>query len=259
MAATGRHTINMKSWGTNLGVWPKVLIVASFSIFLVFGLAKSVSTAPYIGGFDTRIHSIPLEGIKSGGPPKDGIPALTEPTFLDGEAARFLKPTDLVIGVSMNGSHRAYPLKILDRHENVNDTIGRTPIAVSYCPLCKSSLVFDRRVGGSTREFGISGLLYNSNVLIYDRQSNPRQESLWSQVEMRAVTGPAAEQGLTLTLLPSEMTDWGSWRQRYPHTQVLSNLTGHGRDYDRSVYQDYFKNRPPHVSSFVKENKTKTL
>jgi len=101
-------------------------------------------------------------------------------------------------------------------------------------------MVFDRNVGGQVREFGISGMLYNSNVLLYDRQRNLRQESLWSQAEMRAVTGPAAGEGLTLQLLPSELTTLEDWRARHPQGKIMSEQTGHKRNYRSSAYGRYF-------------------
>ena len=192
------------------------------------------------GSFDIENPIIPAEEIRSGGPPKDGIPALTDPSLVSAAGAGYLSDQDLVVGVNLDGETRAYPLRILVWHENANDTVGQTPIAVTYCPLCQSTMVFDRRVGGQTREFGISGLLYNSNVLLYDRQEDPKQESLWSQGELRAVSGPAAKAGLRLTLLPSDLTTWGDWKARHLDTQVLSLETGHRRSYGQDPYAGYF-------------------
>ena len=193
-------------------------------------------------GFNLSHSIIPTDKILSGGVPKDGIPALTDPQMLEADEAEYMRPEDIVVGVSFDGESRAYPLRILSWHENVNDTVGGVPIAVSYCPLCRSSLVFDRRIGGSTREFGISGLLWNSNVLMYDRQRRSGKESLWSQVHMKAVTGPAAREGLTLKLLPSQLTSWREWRERHPDTTVLSKKTGYSRNYDVTPYTLYFSN-----------------
>ena len=193
-------------------------------------------------GFDVGYSIISTDQIFGGGPGRDGIPALTNPKVLEAVKAGYMRPTDIVVGVTFGDESMAYPLRILVWHENVNDTVGGVPIAVSYCPLCRSVLVFDRRAGGETREFGISGLLWNSNVLLYDRQKVQGDESLWSQVHMRAVTGPAARQGLHLKLLPSEMASWKEWRQKHPDTAVLSKQTGHLRNYDVSPYQAYFAN-----------------
>lgn len=186
--------------------------------------------------FDLRNPTIPLNDVKAGGPPKDGIPALSNPKFLPADDARYLKATDRVIGVTFGKESRAYPVKILDQHEIVNDRIGDTLLAVTYCPLCDSVAIFDRRTELGDREFGVSGLLYNSNVLMYDRGGDV--ESLWSQMGAQGVTGPAA--GKPLKSLPFELTTWESWRSRYPATQVMSSETGHRRDYDRSLYERYF-------------------
>ena len=142
-------------------------------------------------------------------------------------------------GVVIDDQARAYPLKILNHHEIVNDKLGDVPIAVTYCPLCDSVAVFDRRVGERTVEFGVSGLLYNSNVLMYDRGGQP--ESLWSQVGAMGVSGPAARQ--TLKTLPVELTTWRDWQARYPKTTVLSDQTGHRRNYQVNPYQRYFAGR----------------
>lgn len=184
---------------------------------------------------------IDVEEIQSGGPDKDGIPVLVDPEFAPAREAGYLNPGDQVIGVEINGEARAYPLRILIWHENANDKLGGRPIAVTYCPLCNSAFVFDRNIGGQIREFGISGRLYRSNVLMYDRQRKSKDESLWSQLQMRAVVGPAAEQGLEMKLLPSEMTTWEDWRARHPQTTVLTDRTGHRRDYSRNPYASYFK------------------
>jgi len=189
--------------------------------------------------FDLSNSRIPPNEIRHGGPAKDGIPSLTAPKFLDLAQADFLKPEDRVIGVVVAGVARAYPLRILDWHEAVNDRVSDVPIAVTYCPLCDSAAVFDRRSDSEELEFGISGLLYNSNVLLYDRQRDGR-ESLWSQMMAQAVSGPRA--GQKLISLPCELTTWSDWRQRHPKTQVLSTQTGHRRVYEASPYALYFQN-----------------
>jgi hypothetical protein len=133
-------------------------------------------------------------------------------------------------------------LSILVWHECINDTLGGVPIAVTYCPLCDSAFVFDRRVGSQVREFGISGLLFQSNVVLYDRQASPNQESLWTQVGMRAIAGPAAAQNLFLSLVDSSLTGWSAWNDLYPQTTVVSQDTGNGKAYGASPYGQYFSN-----------------
>ncbi|WP_261344242.1 DUF3179 domain-containing protein [Stieleria varia] len=187
-------------------------------------------------GFDLRNAIIPRNEIRAGGPPKDGIPALTSPTFVGANEADFLSPSDRVVGVRSGANVRAYPIRILNFHEIVNDQLDEIPFAVTYCPLCDSAAVFDRRTPLGVREFGVSGLLYNSNVLIYDRGGQP--ESLWSQVLGEGVSGPAA--GKKLKTLPMELVTWGEWKKMHPETKVLSSKTGHIRDYRHNPYAQYF-------------------
>lgn len=186
--------------------------------------------------FDLRQSSIAVEEILRGGPPKDGIPAISNPKFIAAATADYLAPSDLVVGVAMNKSSRAYPLRILNYHEIVNDQMDAIPFAITYCPLCDSVCVFDRRTPLGEREFGVSGLLYNSNVLMYDRRGKP--ESLWSQIKTTGVTGPGMEKALKT--LPVELTTWSDWKAGHPETEVLSQNTGHQRDYSVSPYGAYF-------------------
>ena len=201
--------------------------------------------------FDMSKSTIPVERIMGGGPPKDGIPALTDAKFVSAAGAQFMTPDDRVIGVALAGEAKAYPLKILDRHEVVNDRLASRSIAVTYCPLCDSSVVFERQYGDEVIEFGVSGLLFNSNVLLYDRikqgarvkqgdRAKQGPESLWSQMASAAVT--SAKSGQPLKRLPLEVTSWSDWAARHPNTLVLSTETGHQRDYNGRAYQSYFSN-----------------
>lgn len=184
-------------------------------------------------GFELSNTSIPIRDIMSGGPPKDGIPALTKPSMLAAKEASYLIPEDRVIGVALNGESRAYPIKILNYHEIVNDIIGGQPLVVSYCPLCGSGLVFNALVNNKKLSFGVSGLLYNSDVLMYDLETN----SLWSQLMMEAVSGKMI--GRKIEIISSVQTTWRAWKQQHPDTKVLSNITGHSRNYNRSPYSGY--------------------
>jgi len=188
-------------------------------------------------GYDTSKATIPIERIMNGGPGKDGIPALTDAKFVSAEAAPFMLPEDRVIGIVMADQAKAYPLKILDYHEAVNDRLAGKSITVTYCPLCDSSVVFDRMIGDREYEFGISGLLFNSNVLLFDR-GKEGEESLWSQMASSAVVG--AKNGQSLKRLPLEVTAWSDWQERHPETLVLSNETGQPRSYEGRAYQSYF-------------------
>ena len=141
-----------------------------------------------------------------------------------------------MIGIEVDGERRAYPIRILNYHEIVNDRIGDTAFAVTYCPLCGTGVAFDAEVAGKAREFGVSGLLYNSDVLIYDRQS----ESLWSQIMSKAVSGPL--KGARLRKIPIQHTRWEDWLEG-GDTLVLSLDTGYRRDYSRSPYGSYDDDR----------------
>jgi hypothetical protein len=184
-------------------------------------------------GFQVEPHSIPLEAILSGGPPKDGIPALMAPQFLPAEKVEFLSPEDRVLGIQSPHQAKAYPIAILNWHEIVNDTLDGTPVVITYCPLCGTGMGFLRKVGHHILTFGVSGLLYQSDVLMYDHQT----ESLWSQIAMQAVTGKNLGQQLEPIFL--EHTTWGAWQKRHPHTMVLSRNTGFTRDYSRDPYEAY--------------------
>jgi hypothetical protein len=201
-------------------------------------LVASAAAEPVRNGFDLAGASVAVAEIQAGGPPRDGIPALDSPDFAPVPEVDW-SPEVLVLGFAWKEEARAYPVPLLDWHELVNDRVGGRPVLVSWCPLCGTGMVFDRRVprDGSERHFGVSGLLYRSDVLMYDRET----ESLWSQIRSEAVTGPSG--GQRLTLLRSKMESLGAWHRRYPHTTVLTRRTGFRRDYDRSPYAGYATSR----------------
>lgn len=184
-------------------------------------------------GFDLSNTIIPLSEIRSGGPPRDGIPAIDKPKFISASRAAFLRPDDLVMSVTADGMTRAYPLRILVRHEIVNDQMGNQAFVVTYCPLCGTAMVFNSRINGRMLTFGVSGLLYQSDVLMYDRQT----DSLWSQLAMKAVSGPQVN--TELEWLASEHLTWAAWREKYPQGEVLSTQTGSQRNYSGSSYASY--------------------
>jgi hypothetical protein len=212
-----------------------VRAAALAAILVLAPFAGASGADPKPNGFSVVDATIPVDAILAGGPPRDGIPALDHPEAIPATAAPW-HDQELVIGVEQGGQFRAYPIALLNWHELVNDTLGERDILVSYCPLCGTGMVFDRKVDGKTRTFGVSGLLYQSDLLLYDRET----ESLWSQIGSEAVTGDAA--GTRLVVLRSELTPWGSWRSKHPQTTVLGVDTGHRRDYGRSPYGDYAKN-----------------
>jgi hypothetical protein len=201
---------------------------------LVEKKAAYIPAGPGQKPFDVTRHVIPVDQIQSGGPPKNGIPALDHPAFTSAsEADRSLKAEDVILWVEFSGVAMAYPVRILNWHELVNDDVGEQPVMMSWCPLCGSGVVYDPRADGHRYAFGVSGLLYQQNLLFFDHET----ESLWSQLRGRAVTGPLA--GTSLRLLPVVMTTWRSWKAEHPQTLVLSFQTGYKRDYSRDPYREW--------------------
>jgi len=187
-------------------------------------------------GFDLSDSIIKADKILSGGPAKDGIPAINIPKFLSAkEAGNQIKNTDKILGVAMDGIARAYPIAILNWHEIVNDKINTTYFSVTYCPLCGSGVVFKN--GTKKRIFGVSGLLYNNDVLLYDETTN----SLWSQILSEAISGKL--KGQKLTRYPAIHTDWQSWIKMHPNSQLLSQDTGFARNYQKNPYSGYNQNK----------------
>ncbi|MEO5697482.1 MAG: DUF3179 domain-containing protein [Burkholderiaceae bacterium] len=183
-------------------------------------------------GFDIANSSLPAQAIQRGGPPKDGIPAIDDPKFVPAGRSG-LDADDRVLGLLLNGVARAYPIRILNWHEVVNDRFADRAVVVSYCPLCGTGMAFEAPVRPGGTGFGVSGLLYNSDVLLYDRAT----ESLWSQILGTAISGPL--QGTRLQPIALTHTSWSDWRARHPDTQVLSTETGFARDYGRDPYAGY--------------------
>ncbi|HZJ08434.1 MAG TPA: DUF3179 domain-containing protein [Trueperaceae bacterium] len=209
-------------------------------------------------GLDLEIATIPFEEILSGGPPPQGIPALgfgglsgvvgstPAPEFIaQEEAASWLRPNEPIIVVSLGGETKAYPLQILTWHEIANDVVGGVPVAVTFCPLCNSALAFDRRLpieaeagepGRSesvTVTFGVSGLLYLSNLLMFDDSTH----TLWSQLIGEGVVGALA--GHELTRYPAQILSFEEFRAAYPDALVMSRETGFNRSYGRNPYAGY--------------------
>ncbi len=184
-------------------------------------------------------HKIRLEEIAWGGVRKDGIPALINPTHTGAAEAEYLDD-ELVFGVAINGDARAYPLRILDWHEMFNDVVGGVPVALAYCTLCGSGILYETLLPPRTEPmiFGSSGFLYRSNKLMYDRQTH----SLWNQFTGRPIVGPLTDSGIELKVWPVAITSWKNWRQRHPKTKVLSLDTGFNRDYTPGrPYGAYFE------------------
>lgn len=183
-------------------------------------------------------HSIPLNEILSGGPGKDGIPSIDNPKFVSAKDASFLNDSDPGLGLTVEGESKFYPYRILVWHEIVNDTIQGNPVLVTYCPLCATGIVFERRIDGTEQEFGVSGKLWQSNLLMYNRAESEAGESLWSQVLGEAVLG--VHTGKKLSVVRSDVVRWGDWRKENPNTRALSQDTGALRSYGLDPYGDYY-------------------
>ncbi len=209
-----------------------LILRSLFGALVLLTLATTLADSERKNGFDLANSIIDTKLILLGGPPKDGIPSIDNPVFLNAGEAN-LQDKDRIIGVSLNGIAKAYPLRILNWHEIVNDVVGGVPLAVTFCPLCGTGVVFEAKVNGKALNFGVSGLLYNSDVLLYDRNT----ESLWSQILAESVTGPLA--GSKLALHPSRLTSWKDWKTAHPKTQVLSEETGYHRNYQKNPYAGY--------------------
>jgi hypothetical protein len=218
------------------------------------GPAPSAPVAPPVSAFrfrtDARVrHDIPLDRIVKGIPradPKDGIPAIRSPEHVPAAEAAWVRDGDAVVGVEVGGEARAYSIRQLDRHEVVNDVLGGVPIAVTYCPLCDSAVVarrdpdLDPARDGETLTLGVSGYLFDSDVLLYDAET----ETFWQQIEARAVVGPHT--GRRLERLESVRTSWSRWRAAKPRTTVLSFRTEYGWPspaYEEDPYAEYRASR----------------
>ena len=174
----------------------------------------------------------------SGGPPKDGIPSIDNPKFVSAEEAnKFVRDDELVLGINLNGDKRAYPFQILVWHEIVNDIVNNNPVAVTYCPLCGTGIAYERTINNEPVEFGVSGLLYNSDLVMYDRKT----DTLWDQVTGRAIIGELT--GMRLKQVPIDTVTWEDWKKLHPDTKVLSRETGFIRSYGRTPYGDYDTSR----------------
>ena len=221
-----------RHWRPRSGVW-------TWLVAVVIGATASAAAAnPQSwrhewSRTDFTKHSIDYAEILSGGPPKDGIPSIDDPKFVTLDEISGLAETEPVVGVTINGVSRAYPLRILMWHEIVNDTLGGVPVTVTYCPLCNSSIVFDRRLDGRVLDFGTTGKLRNSDLVMYDRQT----ESWWQQFLGEAIVGEMT--GKTLTMLPSRLESLARFRTRDPKGTVQVPTNPLMRAYGRNPYAHY--------------------
>lgn len=195
----------------------------------------------FLGGERSKPENmrIRIGEIYWGGVPVDGIPPLDNPAMVAAGEADYLLDDDLVFGLEIDGDARAYPLRILGWHEMMNDVVGGVPVALAYCTLCGSGILYETAVEGRAAPFVFSstGLLYRSNKLMYDRET----DSVWNQFTGEPVMGPLVDSGLRLEIRPLAITTWAKWRERHPETGVVSIDTGYARDYGSGVvYRNYF-------------------
>lgn len=196
-------------------------LISIFSIIFLLGCSDEISNASETETADGWL--IPENEVVSGGPGKDGIPALTTPDFIPASEASYLSANDLILGFVDGDDTRAYPHAILDWHEIINDQTPNHAPAVIYCPLTVTGIVWSREIDGNKTTFGVSGLLYNSNIIPYDRAS----DSNWSQLLLQSVNGElSGHKAETYNLIE---TTWNTWKEMYPSTRIVSDNTGHNR------------------------------
>jgi Protein of unknown function (DUF3179) len=217
---------------------PEIVPFEGFALFHAWAHSQIDPNFQLFLGAD-KPHEIRIEEIVWGGVMKDGIPALNHPRPIAPGEATYLNDDDLVFGISINGDARAYPFRILDWHEMLNDTIGGVDVALAYCTLCGSGILFETRIDRYPEPlvFGSSGFLYRSNKLMYDTATN----SLWNQFTGRPVVGPLTGSGIELKTRPVVITGWAEWLRDNPDTRVIDVDTGYSRDYSPgAAYTEYF-------------------
>jgi hypothetical protein len=233
-------TFRSGGWVLCLSLVISVGVVALTMIRSRERLANTVGDGVHVEsyGFDLEGALVPAERIRASGLPRDGLGALVDPRSLDAEQAvareghkRIVVPKDRVIGVEIGGEARAYPLRLLAAHVVANDVVGGVPIAVTYDAFCDSAVVVDRRVGDTTLLLRFSGLLLNGNILLFDEA-----DSLWSQLQTRAVAGPAARAGTRLRPLRCSLVRWETWLARHPKTSMLAPVPGLREAYKQATY-----------------------
>lgn len=221
--------MSMKEFSKTIGALIVVVILIATGVLWVLS-TTTLSMPP-----DGVKHSVPMEMIVSGGPPKDGIPSIDNPKFVSAaEANAFLSDDEIIFGLFLDGVARAYPTQILVWHEIVNDHVNGRPVLITYCPLCFTGAAFERSINGEAVEFGTSGKLYNSDLVMYDRKT----DSYWSQIPGVAIVGKLT--GYELTRIPLDHITWREWKKLHPDTEVLSRETGFLRSYGVDPYSSYY-------------------
>ena len=213
----------------------------SIVILVLFAATAFAADADKIASFkrtgwantDFTKLSVKLDEIMSGGPSKDGIPSIDNPVFKPIAEISDIADREPVIGFEINGDARAYPLRVLMWHEIVNDTVGGKPVTITFCPLCNAAIVFDRTVNGKVLDFGTTGLLRNSDLVMYDRQS----QSWWQQFTGTAIVGSML--GTELKTLPVRLESFANFKKRFPEGKVLVPNNPDMRNYGRNPYTNY--------------------
>ncbi len=229
---------------------PLLILAGVLSLVWAFGIAPAAAISPacwrrewpktdFSKHSSTLARSKGLWKIFPGGARKDGIPSIDDPSLLPVSEVTDLAGTEPVIGLFVHGDARAYPLRILNRHEIVNDVVGHVPVAVTYCPLCDSAIVFKREVAGRVLDFGTSGKLHNSNLIMYDRQT----ESWWQQFIGEAIVGEMT--GTRLNVMPARLESFALFRERHPGGTMLVPTDPHKRKYGTNPYPGYDTARVP--------------
>ncbi len=208
---------------------------------LLFIFALGCSTVVETNKVDSEIaddieNLVDPSKIKSGGPPMDGIPSIDDPKYVTvSEADEWIQEDELVLAIMYKGIKRVYPLQVMVWHEIVNDVIAGEPVLITYCPLCGSGIAYERTIDGEVVEFGTSGKLYNSNLVMYDRKT----ETYWTQIDGLAIIGELV--GYELKELSIDTVVWRDWIKEHPDSEVLSKDTGFSRQYGLDPYGNYYE------------------
>jgi len=224
-------------------------VLASLALGLIGFATQAQAQAPnaWVQAWpqtDFATALVDLSEIESGGPPKDGIPAIDAPKFYAASEETELKPHEPVVSIEVNGEARAYPIRYLMWHEIVNDTFADKPVSITYCPLCNAALAFDGRVDDDTLTFGVSGMLRYSDMIMYDRNT----ESWWQQFTGEAIAGKL--RGKKLKTLPSKLQSWEAFVEEYgANSAVMKEPTGYSRAYGSNPYVGYDSLRKPWLYS----------
>ena len=219
----------------------RFIILTLISVFTAACALSQETTDPKtpketLKGWKTNVEkrSVELDEFMSGGPPKDGIPAIDSPKFVSvADAGQWLKSNEPVISLRVGNEAKAYPLQILMWHEIVNDKINGQPVTVTFCPLCYTAIAFDTILDGKTYTFGVSGMLRHSDMVMYDRET----ETWWQQISGEGIVGDLT--GKTLKQFPSQIVSFGQFSKAFPKGTVLSRETGYKREYGNNPYRGY--------------------